>query len=266
MGNGLVGTASVDDTTTAFVLDGNLQEVAQAESPGGLLATTPDGSIVGWLGADGRPHVVEAGGGLELDMPPVEGGDHLASLISDGTTCKEGDGGNGCAAFVNSADGTRVWSAVSHGLVDTIPGVLSVGDVANGGRMVAMTSIADEGSCWGMFEVWEPKPIWETCEHTLFGFSPSGERILAGPAYLDGFGQGIAAVLDGNGEVLAEWHSRGHAAILHTIWEDDEHVLALVYEDEGWSVLRLGVDGSAEIAVAPVPDQDGQGAFVLPTR
>jgi len=151
-------------------------------------------------------------------------------------------------------------------LADVVPGVISVGDVANDGRMLAMTSIEDEGSCWGMFEVWKPKPIWETCDHTLFDFSPSGGRILAGPAYLDGFGQGIAAVLDRDGNVLAEWPSRGQAAILHTIWEDDDHILVLAFENERWAVLRLGVDGSAEIAVPPVPDQHGVGAFVLPTR
>ena len=133
--------------------------------------------------------------------------------------------------------------------------------------MVAMTSMEDEGTCWGMFEVWKPKPIWETCEHTLFDFSPSGDLILAGPAYLDGFGQGVAAVLDRDGKVVAEWHSRGQAAILHTIWEDDDNVLVIVFQDEQWAVLRLGVDdGSVEIAVPPVADQGGRGAFVLPTR
>jgi hypothetical protein len=167
---------------------------------------------------------------------------------------------------VNSRDGDKAWSAVSHGLVDEIPGVMALGDVTRDGRMVAMTSIADEGSCWGLFRVWRPRPVWETCEHTLFDFSPSGERILAGPAYLDGFGHGNAAVLDGDGNVVAQWHSRGQAAILHTVWEDDDHVLALVLQDEQWAVLRLGVDGTAEIAVPPVPDQGGQGAFVLPTR
>jgi hypothetical protein len=267
IGNGLVVSTYGGVDATVKVLDDDLERVGGGEVRDGALAVTPNGSIAGWLGSDGTPHVVEAGGTRQLDLPQVRGGNSIAALISDGATCKEGEGGNGCAAFVNSVDGTRAWSAVSHGLVDRVPGVISVGDVADGGRMVAMTSIEDEGSCWGMFEVWEPKPLWQTCEHTLFDFSPSGERILAGPAYLDGFGQGIAAVLDGTGKVLAEWHSRGHAAILHTIWEDDDHVLVIVFENEQWAVLRLGVDeGSVEIAVPPVPDNGGEGAFVLPTR
>ena len=92
-------------------------------------------------------------------------------------------------------------------------------------------------------------------------------RILAGPAYLDGFGQGSATVLDDDGAVVAEWHSAGQAALLHTIWEDDDHVLALVFQDDAWAILRLDVtDGSVELAVEPVPDQGGRTPFVLPVR
>ena len=267
MGDGLVGTASDDDETKSYVLDGNLEVVSEGTNPGGSLAVTPDGAIVGWLSADGRPHVVERGGSQEWNLPVVEGAGSLAALISDGDTCKEGEGGNGCAAFVNSLDGTRAWSAISHGIVEQVPGILAVGDVTEDGHMVALTSIADEGSCWGRFAVWKKKPLWETCDHTLFDFSPSGERILAGPAYLDGFGQGSATVLDDDGRVVAEWRSEGHATLLHTVWEDDDHVLAMVFEDEAWAVLRLGVaDGSVELAVAPVPEQGGQYPFVLPSR
>ncbi len=266
MGDGLVGTAYLDDETVAFVLDGDLRVVSRLNVSGGSLAVTPDGQIVGWLGRDGGPHVVERGGTQEWDLPLVQDADSLAALVSDGTTCKEGEGGQGCAAFVNSADGTRAWSSISHGIVDTVPGVISVGDVAQGGAMVAMTSVSDEGSCWGRFQSFKRKPVWETCDYTLFDFSPSGSRILAGPAYLDGFGQGISAVLDDDGQVLAEWHSRGQSALLHTIWEDDDHVLAMVFEDDAWAVLRLGIaDGSVELAVPPAPDTGGDYPFVLPT-
>ena len=46
MGDGLVGTAYRDDETLAFVLDGDLREVAQLNVSGGTLAVTPDGAIV----------------------------------------------------------------------------------------------------------------------------------------------------------------------------------------------------------------------------
>ena len=267
MGDGLVGTASVDDQARSYVLDGDLEEVSQGTNPSGTLAVTPDGAIVGWVTTEGRPHVVEDGGSQEWDLSVVDEAGSMAALVSDRGTCLEGSDGSGCVAFVNSVEGTSARYTSSHGIVDTVPWVLAVGDASAEGDLLAMTSVSDEGSCWGRFAAWKKQPLWETCDHTLFDFSPSGTRILAGPAYLDGFGQGSATVLDGDGTVVAEWHSAGQAALLHTIWEDDDHVLALVFQDEAWAILRLDVtDGSVELAVEPVPDQAGRTPFVLPVR
>ena len=267
MGDGLVGTASVDDQARSYVLDGDLEEVSQGTNPSGSLAVTPDGAIVGWVTTEGRPHVVEDGGSQEWDLSVVDEAGSMAALVSDRGTCLEGSDGSGCVAFVNSVEGTSARYTSSHGIVDTVPWVLAVGDASAEGDLLAMTSVSDEGSCWGRFAAWKKQPLWETCDHTLFDFSPSGTRILAGPAYLDGFGQGSATVLDDDGAVVAEWHSAGQAALLHTIWEDDDHVLALVFQDDAWAILRLDVtDGSVELAVEPVPDQAGRTPFVLPVR
>ena len=267
MGDGLVGTASVDDQARSYLLDGDLEEVSQGTNPSGTLAATPDGAIVGWVTTEGRPHVVEDGGSQEWDMSVVDEAGSIAALIGDRGTCVEGSDGSGCVAFVNSAEGTSARYTTSHGIVDTVPWVLAVGDASADGDLVAMTSVSDEGSCWGRFQAWKKKPLWETCDHTLFDFSPSGTRILAGPAYLDGFGQGSATVLGDGGTLVAEWHSADQAALLHTVWEDDDHVLALVFQDDAWAILRLDVaDGSVELAVEPVPDRAGQTLFVLPVR
>lgn len=267
MGDGLVGTASVEDQARSYVLDGDLEEVSQGTNPSGSLAVTPDGAIVGWVTTEGRPHVVEDGGSQEWDLSVVDEAGSMAALVSDRGTCLEGSDGSGCVAFVNSVEGTSARYTSSHGIVDTVPWVLAVGDASAGGDLLAMTSVSDEGSCWGRFAAWKKQPLWETCDHTLFDFSPSGTRILAGPAYLDGFGQGSATVLAEDGAVVAEWHSAGQAALLHTIWEDDDHVLALVFQDDAWAILRLDVtDGSVELAVEPVPDQAGRTPFVLPVR
>ena len=56
------------------------------------------------------------------------------------------------------------------------------------------------------------------------------------------------------------------AALLHTVWEDDDHVLAMVFQDDAWAVLRLGVaDGSVELAVRRCRTRAAQYPFVLPT-
>jgi len=206
-------------------------------------------------------------GSQEWDISVVDEAGSIAALVSDSDTCQEGPDGSGCVAFVNSVEGTSARYTSSHGIVDTVPWVLAVGDASAEGDLLAMTSVSDEGSCWGRFAAWKKQPLWETCDHTLFDFSPSARRILAGPAYLDGFGQGSATVLDDDGATVAEWHSAGQAALLHTIWEDDDHVLAVVFQDDAWAILRLDVtDGSVELAVEPVPDQAGRTPFVLPVR
>jgi hypothetical protein len=267
MGDGLVATSWSDEAIRAYVLDGDLREVSSTDIRGGQLAATPDGEIVAWLGTDGRPHVVEQGGAQEYDLNPVpRNGDHVAAVVSDGTTCREGEGGQGCAVFVDSADASRSWVSVSHGIVDEVAGVKAINDVSPHG-MLGLTSVSDEGSCWGRFPSSKPQPVWETCDYTLFSYNEAGTRILAGPAYLDGFGQGFAAVLDDtDGHVAAEWHSKAQLALLGTVWEDDDHVLAMVFQDDEWAVLRLDVaDGSVELAVPPVPDRPGAMPFVLPT-
>ena len=71
MGDGLVGVASVDEQARSYVLDGSLVEVSQDANPA-TLAATPDGSIVGWVTTEGRPHVVEDGGSQEWDMSVVD--------------------------------------------------------------------------------------------------------------------------------------------------------------------------------------------------
>jgi hypothetical protein len=266
MGDGLVGLVYDDDQAVAYVLDGGLHETSHANTADGGLAVTPDGSIVGWLGADKAPHFVERGGTREGTLPTVEGGSSLAAILADGTTCQEGEDGNGCAAYVNSPDASQAWWSISHGIVDTVPGVVAVGGVADDAGLLGMTSLSDEGSCWALFEGGRRRPAWQTCDYTLFDFSPSGRRILAGPAYLDGFGQGFAAVLDRSGQVLAEWHSEDQAAILGTTWEDEDHVLVTAFQDDEYAVIRVDLDGTVEFALPPVPDPGSGAAYVLPVR
>jgi hypothetical protein len=72
-----------------------------------------------------------------------------------------------------------------------------------------------------------------------------------------------------DGPELATWQGAGGDAptIVQTVWEDDEHALAVVWAAGEWSIVRFGVDGSSEYAVPPVPGEDGQrAAFTLPTR
>ncbi len=41
------------------------------------------------------------------------------------------------------------------------------------------------------------------------------------------------------------------ATYFDEVWEDAQHVLVVTFQDGEWAVVRLGVDGSMEYAVAP---------------
>ena len=260
MGNGLVGILS--GTSDVVVLDG-AGDVEHREPMGGSrLATSPDGSIVGWLGDDGAPRVVEGGGSRTWDLPVVEDGAEIAAVLGAGT-CKEGVDGNGCAVLVNGVSGAYV--SASHGLVDSAGTALHVADASSNGRVAGLVSTTDHGSCSGL---WKSSGTlgWKTCDLTLGAFSPDETRILAGGARPDTSAQHELAFLDDAGRVLAHFGPGGDASILETAWEDDDHALAVVHDGQRWSVVRLGVDGSLEYAVAPRPGREGDQPFILPTR
>jgi hypothetical protein len=263
-GNGLVLLEDGGEEAVVSVVDGAGDEVSSAEVRGYRLAVTPDRSIVGWLAADGRPRAVEGGGARSLDLPVVAQGIEIGAILGSGT-CKEAEPeGGGCTAFVNADDPRGAYVSTSHGIVDVAGAMLAVVDAAEDGRMVGLQSVSDQGSCSGIYLVGDDM-AWQTCDHTLTSFSPDGSRVLGTDAYLDGFGQRSVAFLDADdGAVLHEFRSRGRGpSVLQTAWEDEDHVLAVVFERGRWSIVRLGADGSAELALGPDPGSDLDRPFVL---
>lgn len=264
MGNGLVLLVDDGDGAAASVVDGTGGEVTREEVRGYRLAVTPDRSIVAWLGAEGQTTVVEGGGGRTFDLRAVDGGAEIAAINGRGT-CQEAESEiNGCTAFVNKDEPREVYLTSSHGIVDLVGTMLSVSDAAADGPLVGLVSVTDEGSCSGIY-TGRAKPGWQTCDHTLTTFSPDASLVLGTDAYLDGFGQRSVAFLDAkDGTLIHEFTSKGKGpTILQTAWEDADHVLAVAYERGRWSIVRLGVDGSAEIALGPLAGGDLDRPFVL---
>lgn len=267
MGQGIVTVDDDGSGAVATVIDGQGTEVRSTEARGYDLAVSPDGSIVGWLGGNGAPQVIEGGGVRSWDLPVVTKGADLGALQGQ-ETCKEDQSAiGGCTAFVNDLTRTQVFVSTSHGIVDVAGRMRSAADVSASGLVVGLVSITDDGSCSGVWRNTFRKPKWQTCDHTLLSFSPNGSRVLGTDPYLDGIGQRTVAFLDGDGTVLHTFvGGRNGPYVIQTAWEDDDHVLALVLDRGGWAVLRLGVDGSMEYAVAPVPGDETARPFGLPAE
>jgi hypothetical protein len=89
----------------------------------------------------------------------------------------------------------------------------------------------------------------------ILGFTPDGATAIAGPIYQDGYGNGIAAVLDAKkGTLLHEWSG----VFRQWIPEDDQHLLLLADNGEGTpaSIVRCTISTGACERATPLAKGD----------
>lgn len=79
------------------------------------------------------------------------------------------------------------------------------------------------GSCTTVTRLATGMNAWRTCDYGVYSFDVSGALALGGSAYSDGYGDPVAAALDGRtGQLLREWSG----ALFHgTVVEDEDHLL-----------------------------------------
>jgi hypothetical protein len=232
------------------------------------LAVSPRGQAVAFAGRRGRVWTIDQEGDRVFSFTPVPITATGRAVTMAGENCKEGEGdpGHGCSIVVNGP--RRAFYTSSHGIVDTVPR-LRQATTGRGRWLGGTTSSSDTGSCSAMLRSW--RVAWRTCDNQLSDISPDNRHVLGTPAYADGFGPTALDVLtttDGS-TVHAFTSARNgrSATYFDEVWEDAEHVLVVTYQAGEWAVVRLGVDGSMEYAVAPVRrSMDGPTPFHLQTR
>jgi hypothetical protein len=208
--------------------------------------------------------VLQVGREEPLGIGEVQGSQ--AHVVGNDASCDLGaardQAARGCTVWVTADDpasGARATYAVSAtGVVRPVNSSYArwLTAASYAGTTTAVTEIGDSGSCSGAFGSADASnpPEWSTCRNTLETVSPDGRHVLAGPAYQDGIGSGEVAIYTADGRRVLDLRSTaGSQAFYHSaVWEDPEHVLLTVFQQGHWSVVRLGVDGRAEYAVAPV--------------
>jgi hypothetical protein len=174
-----------------------------------------------------------------------------------------------CSVFVNVSGGNtpgQPWEVADYATRPFTDGdMLTVADEGQG-VFIGYTELTDFGSCsilWGGGEF----QGFDTCKHTLASISPDEPLVLADPAYHDGIGHGLIGMYGIHGKLLWDRHSTAKAQAFYSEaqWEDGDHVLAPVFQDGNWSIVRFAADGSMEYAVPPVAGEDLDNPYVLAT-
>jgi hypothetical protein len=138
----------------------------------------------------------------------------------------------------------------------TVPsGAVGVQDADESGLLTVQTSYSDQGSCGGVYDLAKSDYVWQTCDFFLYDLAPGSKYVDATHPYLDGFGNAYASILDAaTGREIIQFDPPD-GTIVGTTWQDEKHLLARVYDSEGWSVYRIGADKTVEQVLEP----KGQG-------
>ena len=254
-----------DEAVFLLAADGSHGKSYPAE---GGLAVSPGGNVVAWTAPDGTVRTAHAETDEVLTMPRVaRGRGSFRTVGVTGDDCQQGRStDDGCTVVVNS--GGKVWLTTSHGIVDSLPRMIAA-TTSQGDLLGAMVSVdeSEPGSCSRMLRGWS-RTLWKTCDNTLDALSPDGAHLVGLPAYLDGFGPNALDLLSMvDGSAVQSWTGdEDSATYFDQVWEDDQHVLVRTFQDRQWAVVRIGLDGSMEYAVAPAAGDSFESPFILQTR
>ncbi len=247
-------------------VEGNFQAPIRS---GWDLSVNNSHTVGAWVRPDGQVMVWNVGATEPLEYEgPVTATDDMRMGPVLGDHC--GAPEDSCEVYVNVSDPKTGWQPWLVDVNDTAPYLdgtyLVLADATEGGLGIGYRSLTDSGSCSVLLGGGEFQGF-HTCKHTLVSFSPDGRLILADPAYHDGIGNGVIGMYDIDGNVLWERHSTAKAQAFYpeAQWEDGTHVLAPAFQDGKWSIVRFASDGSMEYAATPVPGNDVDNPYVMPT-
>jgi hypothetical protein len=148
----------------------------------------------------------------------------------------------------------EVGLATVGGGTEPLDGFVTVtGANASSGLVAGQTRVnADASGCFGVMDpaASTSTMLWETCDYSLTSFSPDGQLVLAGDAYLDGLGARSVSVLDAQtGELVVTYQQARNSQITlpQTVWESNDTVLATAVDGLDWSILRMSTGGELEV-------------------
>jgi hypothetical protein len=234
------------------------------------LASSRDGTVVAWATPDGELMIVTPDSApMPLPDPQALPAGNLEPIEAVGSdSCVENASDGGCLVFFNSDDVQQqsAWSAGANGTVTEIGDLLALGGTAPDGSVSGLVSVSDTGSCSVVLGR-DGGEQWKTCDYMLGRFSPDGRYVIGHPAYLDGIGDSSVAILDADtGDLLAEaTNSAEHQSFINNaVWDSDNTLLASVFEEGTWSLMRMTAAGELTTVLGNLGDNMDEVPLVLP--
>jgi len=118
-----------------------------------------------------------------------------------------------------------------------------------------------DGSCYGVMDpvVSTSEMVWQTCDYSLFEFSPDGRYVIAGPTDYDMWGPSGLTILDTETwkpvvEFSPEKDVVGQVA--QATWEDADTIAAVLVQNDEMGVVRAELSGRLELTTGTYKASD----------
>lgn len=117
------------------------------------------------------------------------------------------------------------------------------------------------GSCYGVMDpaASTTKMVFQTCDYSLYEFSPDGRYVIAGPTYFDMWGPSQLTVLDTETwKPVVEFSPQRDVIgqVAQATWEDEDTVVAVVVENDDMGIVRAELDGRLELTTGTFQSSD----------
>lgn len=224
----------------------------------GGFAVSAGGNVGAFAKPDGTVVVIQDKGAEYLEPGRIPVGSGFAVVAVQGEDCSPDSPDGGCTIFATSRGEVPANWEVSPGREPQLrfPALHNLTDLNPDGLAAGITEVHEDlTTCSAVLDNGDNQ-LWNTCTAAnragkrVSTFSPDGEHLLATGSVGSGMGDAELAVLDAKtGKVVLDLAAVDQAVITTMVWEDDEHVLAVVTEKGQWAVLRIGLDGNRELAL-----------------
>ncbi|MFI5736362.1 hypothetical protein ACIA49_39975 [Kribbella sp. NPDC051587] len=153
---------------------------------------------------------------------------------------------------VNKNDKQTLYKWIAgDGAPKPISGVSAPSAVSSNLELAAsIDSTTNDGSCTTLVDLATAAKRWGTCDYGVDDILGGSSFALGGPAYRDGYGDGLFAGLDvRTGKPIREWSGGSKVAIISTVIEDADHILVLAEQGGKTAIARCAPkDGTCELA------------------